>query len=152
MKITNQDQYFLQLAIANAEKAKAIGEVPVGAVIVNAAGEVLAQAHNTPITAQDACGHAEINAIRLACLRCENYRLPDCTLYVSLEPCVMCTGALVHARIARVVFAARDYRAGACGTVFALHDSPCLNHRLRADFYEDADYIADFRAFFKARR
>lgn len=149
---TTDDHHFLDLAIQEAQKAEALGEVPVGAVLVDAHGAVLASAHNRPINTHNATAHAEIEVLKKAGQAVQNYRLPDTTLYVTLEPCPMCAGAIVHARVARVVFAAKDLRTGACGTVFDLHNSEALNHRFQADFIENSDYIALLKAFFRSRR
>lgn len=146
------DSHWLALAIAEADKAEALGEVPVGAVLVSDQGILIASAHNRPISTHNASAHAEIEVLKKAGQALGNYRLPNTTLYVTLEPCPMCAGALVHARVARVVFAAQDFRTGACGTVMSLHDSEALNHRFQADFQENSDYIAQLRAFFRARR
>ncbi len=150
--MTLDDNHFLALAIDEAKKAEVLGEVPVGAVLVDASGTVLARAHNLPICTHNATAHAEIEVLKRAGQVRENYRLPDTTLYVTLEPCPMCAGALVHARVGRVVFGARDFRTGACGTVFDLHDNEALNHRFCADFMENVEYIALLKAFFRARR
>lgn len=149
---TTDDYHFLDLAIQAAQKAETLGEVPVGAVLVDAHHKVLATAHNQPISTHNASAHAEIEALKQAGAVSQNYRLPDTTLYVTLEPCPMCAGAIVHARIARVVFAARDFRTGACGTVFSLHNDDALNHRFQADFIEQAHYITQLKAFFRSRR
>ncbi len=148
----NADAHFLSLAISEAQKAADIGEVPVGAVLVDEDGALIASAHNQPISTHNASAHAEIEALKIAGARKGNYRLPNTTLYVTLEPCPMCAGAIVHARVSRVVFAAKDFRTGACGTVFDLHDSAALNHRFQADFLENQDYIDLLKAFFRARR
>lgn len=146
------DNHFLNLAIEEAKTAEQLGEVPVGAVLVSEAGEIIARAHNQPISTHNATAHAEIEVLKKAGQAMQNYRLPNTTLYVTLEPCLMCTGALIHARIGRVVFGAKDFRAGACGTVFTLHDNEALNHRFQADFIENADYIVLLKRFFKERR
>lgn len=117
-------------ALACAREAEAGGEVPVGAVIVDADGAVLARAANAPIARCDPTAHAEILALRAAGRVLGNYRLPGCVLYVTLEPCAMCVGALVHARVARIVYGAADPKTGACGSVFELASSPKLNHRI----------------------
>lgn len=146
------DEKWLQRAITEAQKAQAIGEVPVGAVLVSEVGELIAAAYNCPISTHNPTAHAEIEVLKAAGKAMGNYRLPNTTLYVTLEPCAMCTGALVHARVARVVFAARDFRAGACGTVFDLHHHSALNHRMVADFIECQDYIEQLKQFFRERR
>ncbi len=117
------------LALVEAENAWALGEVPVGAVIVDREGVLLAAAHNRPIAACDPSAHAEIEALRRACGRIGNYRLLNSTLYVTIEPCVMCMGAIVHARVERVVFGAPDPRWGAAGSLYDLPGDRRLNHR-----------------------
>ena len=117
----------MRLALAAADKAKAAGEVPVGAVIVKD-GEVVATGFNQPIGCHDPTHHAEIAALRAASDALGNYRLPGCTLYVTLEPCVMCAGAMMHARISRVVYGASDPKTGACGSVVNLFAEERLNH------------------------
>lgn len=121
------DIAFMQLALAQAQLAWDRGEVPVGAVVV-CAGEVVATGFNQPIGTHDPSAHAEIVALRAAAEKLGNYRLPGCTLYVTLEPCVMCSGAMLHARLARVVYAATDPKTGACGSVLDLFANPQLNH------------------------
>lgn len=120
----------MRLAIAQAEKARDLHEVPIGAVLIDASGEVLASASNRTITDSDPTAHAEIIALRSAAARIGNYRLTGCTLYTTIEPCVMCSGALVNARISRLVFGAHDERFGAVETKFRLCDSGQLNHRM----------------------
>lgn len=117
----------MRLALAAADKAKAAGEVPVGAVIVRD-GEVIATGFNQPIGCHDPTHHAEIAALRAASEALGNYRLPGCSLYVTLEPCVMCAGAMMHARVARVVYGAADPKTGACGSVVDLFAEERLNH------------------------
>ncbi len=124
---TNHDQLFMREALAEARAGEAEDEVPVGAVVV-CGGRVIARAFNAPIATNDPCGHAEVRALRLAGQAIGNYRLPECTLYVTLEPCAMCAGAALHARIERVVFGARDPKTGACGSVIDLFAQPRLNH------------------------
>jgi tRNA(adenine34) deaminase len=119
----------MEQAIILARQAAVLDEVPVGAVLVRA-GEVLGEGYNCPIGACDPTAHAEIIALRQAAVRVGNYRLPGSTLYVTLEPCPMCAGAIVHARLQRVVFGAFDPRAGAGGTVFNLLQAEPLNHRV----------------------
>ncbi len=122
----------MRLALNLARRAEAEGEVPVGALVVHQSA-VIGEGWNRPISAADPTLHAEIDALRQASAHTQNYRLPDCTLYVTLEPCVMCAGALVLARIERLVFAARDLRFGAVRSKFRLTDSPLLNHQLRVE-------------------
>ncbi len=117
----------MRLALAAAAQAQLAGEVPVGAVIVKD-GEVIATGFNQPIGRHDPTHHAEIAALRAASAALGNYRLPGCTLYVTLEPCVMCAGAMMHARLSRVVFGAADPKTGACGSVVNLFSEAQLNH------------------------
>ena len=120
----------MQQALVLARAAGGQGEVPVGAVLVAEDGDLLAESGNRSIATNDPTGHAEICVLRAAGRKLGNYRLPGSTLYVTLEPCPMCAGALVHARIARIVFGAADPRAGACGSVFDLVRSAELNHQI----------------------
>jgi tRNA(adenine34) deaminase len=129
---TVADQTFMREALDLATEAEINGEVPVGAVLV-LDGEVLGCGYNRPIASSDATAHAEILALRSASLRVGNYRLPGSTLYVTLEPCAMCAGAMVLARVDRLVFAARDLRFGAVRSKFGLADSDLLNHRVRVE-------------------
>ena len=123
-----QDEWAMRLALDQALNAQLAGEVPVGAVIVRA-GQVLATGYNRPITSHDPTAHAEIVALRHAAQLAENYRLPECELYVTLEPCAMCAMAMIHARFKRVVFAATDPKTGAAGSVINLFEQPLLNHQ-----------------------
>ncbi|MDQ7074135.1 MAG: tRNA adenosine(34) deaminase TadA [Gammaproteobacteria bacterium] len=125
----DDDYFYMSQALNLAKKAAALGEVPVGALLVKE-GVVIAEGWNRPITTSDPCAHAEIMALRLAAQRLKNYRLLDCTVYVTLEPCLMCVGAMVHARLQRVVFAAFDHKTGAAGSAFDLLCSPKHNHRI----------------------
>jgi tRNA(adenine34) deaminase len=143
----------MRAALACARAAGERGEVPVGAVLVGPAGEVLAAAGNAPIERRDPTAHAEILALRAAGEKVGNYRLPGATLYVTLEPCAMCASALVHARIARLVFAAADPKAGACGSVMDLVRDARANHRI--DVIEGvlaAEASALLKEFFRERR
>jgi tRNA(adenine34) deaminase len=139
-------------ALALARAAGARGEVPVGAVVVRD-GVIVARGGNAPIAANDPTAHAEIGALRDAARAVGNYRLPDCNLYVTLEPCAMCAGAIMHARIARLIFGASDPKTGACGSIVDLFAEPRLNHHatvtggVRAD--ECGRLLSDF---FAARR
>lgn len=147
------DQKWMSRALELAQFAAEVGEVPVGAVIVNDDGELLGEAHNSPICANDATAHAEVLAIRAACARAQNYRLPKATLYVTLEPCSMCAGALVHSRVGRIVIAAKEPRAGAAGSVMNIVQHDQLNHRCEVEFGLMADESAALlKSFFKARR
>lgn len=124
---TSLDVAFMRAALDQARNAWLIGEVPVGAVIVHQ-GAVIATGYNRPITEHDPTAHAEIVALRQAAQLLGNYRLPGCELYVTLEPCAMCAMALLHARVARVIFAASDPKTGAAGSVIDLFAEPRLNH------------------------
>jgi tRNA(adenine34) deaminase len=126
--LAERHEHYMMLALRLAEKGADRGEVPVGAVVVSPEGQILSLAHNEPIDLHDPTGHAEIIAIRKAAQRIGNYRLVGCSLYVTLEPCVMCYGAIIHARIKRLFFGAYDPKAGA-GTVFGLFSSPFFNHQ-----------------------
>ena len=146
------DSNWMQRALALAKRAEAEGEVPVGAIVVRD-GEVLGEGWNRPITAHDPTAHAEIIALRAAASRAGDYRLGDATLYVTLEPCPMCAAAMVHARLARLVFGAWDPRQGAAGSVFNLVASGALNHRVDAfGGVLSEECGALLRAFFFARR
>ena len=147
------DERFLREALELAYQAAAAGEVPVGALLVSSTGEVLGKGRNSPITTNDPTAHAEILAIREAAAQVGNYRLTGSTLYVTLEPCVMCAGALVHARIARLVFGARDLRFGGVRSKFELADSELLNHRIEiVEGVLAAECLALLRDFFATRR
>jgi len=124
-----QDLTFMRMALDEAARAPAVGEVPIAALIVQDS-QILAQAHNCRELWQDPTAHAEIIAIRAAATVLGTWRLTDTTLYVTVEPCTMCIGAIILARIPRVVFGARDPKAGACGSVFDLTNEPRLNHRV----------------------
>jgi len=146
------DARWMQLALAEAELARAAGEVPVGAVLVKN-GELIATGRNAPVGRIDPSAHAEINALRAGALALGNYRLDGCTLFVTLEPCAMCAGAMLHARLDRVVFGAADPKTGAAGSVLDLFAEPRLNHqtRLRGGVLESecADMLT---SFFRERR
>lgn len=146
------DEHWMQLALAEARAAERAGEVPVGAVLVRG-DEVLAAGGNRPIAAHDPTAHAEIVALRAAAAELGEYRLTGCTLYVTLEPCVMCAQALVHARVQRVVFGAFDPRAGAAGSLLDVFRLPGQNHRV--DVFGGvlaAECQALLDGFFAARR
>jgi tRNA(adenine34) deaminase len=146
------DRQFMQLALAEAELASAEGEVPVGAVVVRQ-GEVIARGRNAPIRLNDPSAHAEMLALRAAGVALGNYRLDDCTLYVTLEPCPMCMAAISHARIARVVFAAPDPRAGACGGAIDLNRAPWHHHPVIIDTGPcEQEAAALLQSFFQERR
>lgn len=143
----------MEQALACAREAESAGEVPVGAVITDAAGAVIARAANAPIARHDATAHAEMLALRAAGRALGNYRLPGCVLYVTLEPCAMCVGALVHARVARIVYGAPDPKTGACGSVFDLASNTQMNHRIEVTGgVLAAESAALLKQFFAARR
>ena len=147
-----QDARWMSRALELAKQAQELGEVPVGAVLVKD-NKLIGEGSNAPIAQHDACAHAEIQAIRQACLKVQNYRLPNTTLYVSLEPCAMCAGAIVHARISRVVIAAKEPRAGAAGSKFNLLQNEHMNHQCETEFGLLAENSSVMlKAFFKARR
>ncbi|WP_346014550.1 tRNA adenosine(34) deaminase TadA [Thiocystis violacea] len=150
---TPDDARWMTRALELARQAAAEGEVPVGAILVRD-GEMLGEGWNRPIGAHDASAHAEIQALRHAGQRVGNYRLPGTTLYVTLEPCVMCAGAIIHARVGQVVYGAPDPKAGACGSVFDLLPSDTrFNHRTECRGGVLADACGEtLRAFFRARR
>lgn len=142
----------MRAALAEAERAAAEGEIPVGAVLVMG-DEIVATGRNCTVARSDPTGHAEVIALRAAAANRGNHRLPEATLYVTLEPCVMCTGAIVQARLKRVVFGAYDPKAGALGSAEDLADSPALNHRFEINGGLLADECAGLlRDFFDARR
>ena len=147
------DSDYMERALAFARNAAAEGEVPVGAVLVGEDGGVLAGSGNAPIARHDPSAHAEMLVLRAAGAALSNYRLPNTTLYVTLEPCPMCAGALVHARIARLVYALADPRSGACGSVFDLTQSSVLNHRIEVagGLFADQSSLL-LTEFFSARR
>jgi len=148
-----RDEYFMRQAMGCAEKAGQIGEVPVGAVLVSSTGQLLAEAGNAQIGCCDPTAHAEILTLRAAALAMGNYRLPDTTLFVTLEPCTMCCGALIHARVQRVVFAAREPKAGAVISTARVFDGASLNHRVSWQEGMLAEQSAQLlKAFFAARR
>lgn len=131
MQQQEDDEYWMERALLLAQHAADAGEVPVGAILV-LEGEVIGQGFNSPISAMDPTAHAEINAIRDAAQRVENYRLVNSTLYVTLEPCAMCAGACVHARVARVVYGASEPKAGAIDSRQNFFESDWLNHRVQS--------------------
>lgn len=152
LSLEEEDAFWMSLAVQLTEQAKQKGEVPVAAIIVKD-GELLATGVNSPIENNDPTAHAEVNALRSAGHILENYRLVDTTLYVTLEPCPMCAGAIVHSRVKRVVFGAPDLRTGAAGTVFNLLDSDLLNHRCEIVSGVREDECAHIlKSFFKERR
>jgi tRNA(adenine34) deaminase len=142
----------MQSALAEAHEAADAGEVPIGAVIVHN-GEIIARGQNSVIRGSDPTAHAEIIALRQAARSFGNYRLNGCTLYVTLEPCAMCAGAMIHARIDRLVYAAADPKAGACGSVLDVLNHPHLNHQMMSEQGILASESAELlRSFFRERR
>jgi tRNA(adenine34) deaminase len=125
----NEDEKWMSLALEQARKAEEEGEVPVGAILVKD-GLLIARAHNQPISTNDATAHAEIQLIRAAGKKLKNYRLTGTSLYVTLEPCAMCLGAIMHARVEHVVFGAYDPKTGVCGSSENLIDANCFNHKI----------------------
>lgn len=147
------DEDYMRLAIAQAELACAAGEVPVGAVVVDADGTVIGAGFNHPIGTHDPTAHAEIRALRAAAQQKGNYRLPGCSLFVTLEPCAMCVGAILHARIARVVYGATEPKTGAAHSVLRLFDEGQINHQTRVEGGVLAEVCAaQLRDFFLERR
>ena len=152
MKQVELDRQFMQQALEQAGLAALAGEVPVGAVIVRN-GEVIARAFNQPITKHDPSAHAEMLALRQAALSEENYRLPGTTLYVTLEPCTMCAGAMLHARVDRIVYGAADPKTGAAGSVLDVFSSKQINHQTVVEGGVMAQECGQLlRDFFKERR
>ncbi|WP_079434957.1 tRNA adenosine(34) deaminase TadA [Zoogloea sp. LCSB751] len=151
--LPEQDTVFMRLALELAEDAGRCGEVPVGALIVDADGQVVGRGFNQPILRHDPTSHAEVMALRDAAARLGNYRLPGCTLYVTLEPCAMCAGAIMHARIGRVVFGARDPKTGVAGSVIDLFAETRLNHHAAIEGGVLAEACGGLlSSFFAARR
>ncbi|HEX4020032.1 MAG TPA: tRNA adenosine(34) deaminase TadA [Acidobacteriaceae bacterium] len=151
--ISSEDQKFLNIAIEQARLAAEAGEVPVGAVLVNLDGTILAYGQNRVIRDHDPTAHAEMVALRVAGKAMGNYRLEGCTLYVTLEPCTMCAGAMIHARIARLVFGALDPKAGAAGSVVGVLNHPQLNHQMQVTSGVLAEESSTLlRQFFRQRR
>jgi len=150
--MSEKDHYWMQKALALARNAEAQGEVPVGAIIV-LDDQIIGQGWNQPIISQDATAHAEIVALRQACQTMQNYRLPGSEIYITLEPCMMCAGALVHARIARCIYATAEPKTGAAGSCIDAFALPNLNHRVECTanvLKEESSQL--IKQFFKARR
>jgi tRNA(adenine34) deaminase len=152
VELPESDLLYMQAALALAAEGEILGEVPVGAVVVKD-GEIIGRGFNTPISSADPTAHAEVRALRAAARHAGNYRLTGCTLYVTLEPCAMCAGAILHARIARLVFGAPDPKAGACGSVVDLFADARLNHHTCvAGGVLAAECSALLKRFFAAKR
>lgn len=142
----------IQAALTEARLAAEAGEVPIGAVVVHE-GAIIARGQNRVLREVDPTAHAEIVALRIAATALGNYRLAGCTVYVTLEPCAMCAGAMIHARIERLVYAAPDPKAGACGSVLAVLNHPQLNHKIQIEQGTAADESSELlRKFFRERR
>ena len=153
-QFSEHDEAYMRLALDEAKQAELAGDIPVGAVLVdNRTGDVIARGHNTREIAQTALGHAEINAIGEGCVVLGGWRLTGCTLYVTLEPCPMCAGAILHARIPRIVCGSADPVAGAMGSVWALHRHPVENKNVKIEIgclYDECMKL--LQDFFKNRR
>ena len=145
----SRDEYFMREALVEAEKAHQAGEVPVGAVVVDKEGKIIGRGHNLVVAGHDPSGHAEIIALKNASQNLKNYRLDNCTIYVTLEPCPMCSGAIIGARLARLVYGAKDQKAGAAESVFKLFDERRVNHHtdVTAGVLEE-DCLRMLRSFF----
>ena len=145
----SRDEYFMREALVEAEKAHQAGEVPVGAVVVDKEGRIIGRGHNLVVAGHDPSGHAEIIALKNASQNLKNYRLDNCTIYVTLEPCPMCSGAIIGARLARLVYGAKDQKAGAAESVFKLFDEKRVNHHtdVTAGVLEE-DCLRMLRSFF----
>lgn len=145
----SRDEYFMREALAEAEKAHQAGEVPVGAVVVDKEGRIIGRGHNLVVAGHDPSGHAEIIALRNASQNIKNYRLDNCAIYVTLEPCPMCSGAIIGARLTRLVYGAKDQKAGAVESVFKLFDERRVNHHtdVTAGVLEE-DCLRMLRSFF----
>ena len=147
------DFFYMGEALAQAREGLAAGEVPVGAVVVGEGGEILARAFNQPIALSDPTAHAEVLALRQAALLAGNYRLPGVSLYVSIEPCIMCLGAMIAARVRRLVFGAVDPKGGACVSLYRLPEDTRLNHRIEVTGgVREAECRELMQQFFRARR
>jgi tRNA(adenine34) deaminase len=152
LSIPSEDERFMRSALTEAHKGAREGEVPVGAVLVYH-GRILARAHNRPIGLNDPAAHAEVLALRRAARKLGNYRLGGCSLYVTIEPCAMCAGAAVHARLQRVIFGAPDPKAGAAGSALQVLRHPKMNHRVEVSGGVLERECGDLlRAFFRSRR
>jgi tRNA(adenine34) deaminase len=152
MELPN-DTMWMQEALLEAEQAQAAGEVPVGALVIAPNSEILGRGQNRVIRGYDPTAHAEMIALRAAGQSLANYRLEQCTLYVTLEPCAMCAGAMIHARLARLVFGAFDPKAGAVGSVLSVLNHPRLNHRMEVTSGVLAEECGSvLRSFFQLRR
>jgi len=147
------DQALMQEALREAREAWDRGEAPVGAVVIDPVGEIIGRGSNRPLASHDPTAHAEIVALRQAATRLGNYRLPGCSIYVTIEPCIMCLGALLQARLRRVVFGAPDPKGGACVSLYRLPEDTRLNHRLEVvQGVCEAECRSLIQEFFRQRR
>ncbi|MFP3866931.1 MAG: tRNA adenosine(34) deaminase TadA [Desulfobacteraceae bacterium] len=152
-KLETRNSFYMNKALSEARQALAAGEVPVGAILVGADGEIWGRAHNQPIGLADPTAHAEILALRQAAVRVGNYRLPGTSLYVTIEPCLMCIGAIIQARLTRLVFGAPDPKAGACISLYQIPTDLRLNHRLEVEGgIREPECRALMQEFFRQRR
>ena len=148
----DSDEHYMEMALAEARNAAAAGEVPVGAVIL-VDGVIVARAFNKPVSTNDPTAHAEMLALREASQKAGNYRLSSATVYCTIEPCMMCAGAMIHARIARLVFGALDPKAGSAGSIYNVLSDPRLNHRVEVVFgIRQTECSALLQNFFSQRR
>ena len=147
------DENYMEIALAEAKKAGQIGEVPIGAVLVAENGEVISAAHNQTIRLVDPTAHAEILALRESASKLSNYRLLNTSLYVTVEPCIMCMGAIVHARVKRIIYGANDPKWGAAGSLYNFSEDVRLNHRVEIiKGVRDEECRELIQAFFRAKR
>ena len=152
-KMNIKYEYFMELALAEAKKAGQIGEVPIGAVLVAENGKILSATHNQTIKRVDPTAHAEIMALREAALNLNNYRLLDTSLYVTVEPCIMCMGAIVHARVQQVIFGASDPKWGAAGSLYNFPEDDRLNHQVGiVKGVREKECRELMQAFFRSKR
>lgn len=150
--LNSLDQFFMGFALAEARQARDVGEVPIGAIVV-IDNQIVGSGHNQPIELNDPTAHAEILAIRRAAERIGNYRLTDATMYVTIEPCAMCAGAMVNARVKRLVYGATEIRAGAVNSIFQICSNSSLNHQVEVTYgVRDNECRKLMQAFFKQRR
>ncbi len=147
-----EHELYMRIALEEAQKAYAIEEVPIGAILVNEAGEIIGRGFNQCITLSDPTAHAEIQALRSATQQQKNYRLPNTTLYVTLEPCVMCLGAIFQARVTSVIFGAYEPKTGVCGSKLSLHESALNHHAKIFGGVLDQDCALLLKRFFQSRR
>jgi tRNA(adenine34) deaminase len=151
--MTENHEYFMDLALEEAKKAGQIGEVPVGAILVAESGKILTATHNRPINLVDPTAHAEILALRNGAIKLNNYRLLNTSLFVTVEPCIMCMGAIVHARVKRLIYGAGDPKWGAAGSLYNFATDDRLNHKVEIiKGVRDTECREMMQAFFRAKR